>query len=197
MTGTLVYVSGSGECHYKLKKEMHIPLKPKEDTLCRGRSYKLGNWQKLAYQTAWYMNGNSAEYLFHQESFQNPSPTPSLLLVHLFRLAQWWRGPNSLSPFSPLTLGAGIAQLVVCWIRCPVWCSVAGYMCKNLTQNGEPQGYSCGMQKKKKKSLLWASGRGDFSLGVNMVLTLFPQNSFKWEYKLRSSLCTHAFHCTD
>ena len=35
--------------------------------------------------------------------------------------------------------------------------------------------------------LLWASGRGDFSLGVNMYfLTPFPQNSFGWEYKLRS-----------
>ena len=42
--------------------------------------------------------------------------------------------------------------------------------------------------------LLWASGRGDFSIGL---LTPFPKNSFGWECKARSSLCTHAFHCTD
>ena len=39
------------------------------------------------------------------------------------------------------------------------------------------------------------SGRGDFS--HRWVLTPFPQTSFGWGYKLRSSLCTHAFHRTD
>ena len=38
---------------------------------------------------------------------------------------------------------------------------------------------------------------GIFPLELTWVLTPFPQNSFGWEYKLRSSLCTHAFHRTD
>ena len=33
-------------------------------------------------------------------------------------------------------------------------------------------------------------------LGLTWVLTSLPQNSFRWEYKLRSCLCTHAFHPT-
>ena len=42
------------------------------------------------------------------------------------------------------------------------------------------------------------SGTGDFSLGVNMGFKLHsPKNSFGWEYKPRSSLCTHAFHRMD
>ena len=55
------------------------------------------------------------------------------------------------------------------------------------------------------------SGRGDFSLGVNMGSNSIPpsppppppqkkrkkKNSFGWEYKPRSSLSTHAFHRTD
>ena len=42
------------------------------------------------------------------------------------------------------------------------------------------------------------SGRGDFSLGVNIGSnSIPPKNSFGWEYKPRSSLCTHAFHRTD
>ena len=41
------------------------------------------------------------------------------------------------------------------------------------------------------------SGRGDFSLGVNMGSHSIPQNSFGLEYKARSSLCTHAFYRTD
>ena len=42
------------------------------------------------------------------------------------------------------------------------------------------------------------SGRGDFSLGVNMDSnSIPPKNSFGWEYKSRSSLCTHAFHRMD
>ena len=43
---------------------------------------------------------------------------------------------------------------------------------------------------------LWASGRGHFSLGVNMGSDSIPQ-LFGWESKPRSSLCTHAFHHTD
>ena len=41
-------------------------------------------------------------------------------------------------------------------------------------------------------------GRRDFfSFESTWVLTPFPQNSFGWKYKPRSSLCTHAFHRTD
>ena len=88
--------------------------------------------------------------------------------------------------------GAGIAQSVVSWASCLAWCSVVGSI------------------------LLWASGRGDFTMGVNMgsdstsppTLTPHPPppppftpspsptNSFGWEYRPRSSLCTHAFHRT-
>ena len=41
--------------------------------------------------------------------------------------------------------------------------------------------------------LLWASSIRDFSLGVSMGSDSIPQNSFGWEDKLRSSLCTLAF----
>ena len=36
-----------------------------------------------------------------------------------------------------------------------------------------------------------------FSLGGNMGTDSIPKNSFRWEYKSRSSLYTHAIHCTD
>ena len=38
---------------------------------------------------------------------------------------------------------------------------------------------------------------GIFLLELTWVQTPFPKNSFGWEYKPRSSLCTHAFHGTD
>ena len=41
------------------------------------------------------------------------------------------------------------------------------------------------------------SGREVFPLEWTWLLIPFSQNSFGWEYKSRSSLCTHAFHCTD
>ena len=50
--------------------------------------------------------------------------------------------------------GARAAQSVVCWAHCPVWCSFIGL------------------------TLLWASGRGDFSLGVNMASDSIPQKLF-------------------
>ena len=34
-------------------------------------------------------------------------------------------------------------------------------------------------------------------LELTWVLTPFSKNPFRWEHKLRSSLCTHAFHRTD
>ena len=47
--------------------------------------------------------------------------------------------------------------------------------------------------------LLWGHFpvEGIFPLELTWVQTPFPQNSFGWEYKARSSLCTHAFHRTD
>ena len=41
------------------------------------------------------------------------------------------------------------------------------------------------------------SVEGIFPLELTWVQTPFPQNSFGWEYKPRSSLSTHAFHRTD
>ena len=70
----------------------------------------------------------------------------------------------------------GRSLLVVCWAHCSAWCSILGSI------------------------LLWGeffSGTGDFSFRVNMGLTPFPKNCFRWEYKVRSSLCTLAFHRTD
>ena len=61
----------------------------------------------------------------------------------------------------------------MCWAHCPAWCNIMGW------------------------TLLWASGRGDFFLGVNKGSDSIPWNSFCWEYKPRSSLCTHAFHRRD
>ena len=82
---------------------------------------------------------------------------------------RWWS--NTVS--TPAYVRAGIAQSVVCWARCPAWCSAAGL------------------------TLLWVSCRGDFSLEVNVGSDSAPWNSFGWEYKPRSSLCTHAVHRTD
>ena len=47
--------------------------------------------------------------------------------------------------------------------------------------------------------LLWGNFpvEGIFPLELTWVQTPFPQNSFGWEYKPRSSLCTHAFHHMD
>ena len=39
--------------------------------------------------------------------------------------------------------------------------------------------------------LLWASGRGDLSFGVNMGSDSIPPKLFRWEYEPRSSLCAH------
>ena len=52
-----------------------------------------------------------------------------------------------LSEFSIDLNGARIAQLAVCWARCPGWCSVAGL------------------------TFLWASSRGDFSLELAWALS--------------------------
>ena len=70
-------------------------------------------------------------------------------------------------------IGTGIAQLVVCWACCSVWWGIAASI------------------------LLWVSGTGDFPLELTWVLSAFLQNSFGWEYKPRSSLCTRAVHRMD
>ena len=51
--------------------------------------------------------------------------------------------------------GAGIAQSVVCWVYCSAKCSVAG------------------------STLLWASSRGNVSLGVNMISDSIPPKLFQ------------------
>ena len=76
------------------------------------------------------------------------------------------------NPIHVVSVGAGIAQLVVLGLAVH---SVAGLI------------------------LLWGHFpvEGIFPLELTWVQTPFPQNSFGWEYKPRSSLCTHAFHCMD
>ena len=73
-------------------------------------------------------------------------------------------------------VGGRNSLLAVFWALCPAWCSIMGLI------------------------FLWGEvfqWRGFFSLELTWVLTPFPQNSFRWEYKLRSSLCIHAFHLKD
>ena len=62
--------------------------------------------------------------------------------------------------------GPRIAQSVVCWTRCPVWCSIVGSI------------------------LRWASGRGDFSLGVNMGSDSISQKLLD-ESINRDLVCAH------
>ena len=62
---------------------------------------------------------------------------------------------------------------VACWVCCPALCSVEG------------------------SALLWAFGRGDFSLGGNVGPDSIPKNSFRWEFKPTFCLCAHAFLRTD
>ena len=71
---------------------------------------------------------------------------------------------------------AKIAQLVVCSVHCPAWCSVVGLilLCEEFFRRGD-----------------------FFPVELTWVLTPFPLNSLRWENKQRSSLCTHAFHGTE
>ena len=70
--------------NFKLRMyEMYIPLRPtpKRDTLLCWSFYKLGNWQKVADQTAWCTEGNSAEF----------TSSRNLILFYLSRsLADRW-----------------------------------------------------------------------------------------------------------
>ena len=84
--------------------------------------------------------------------------------------------PIIFSPSSQMIFMGRNSSLVACWARCPAWQSVVGSI------------------------LLWGyffPVEGIFPLELTWVLTPFPQNSFGWEYKKRSSLCSHAFHRTD
>ena len=65
---------------------------------------------------------------------------------------------------------AGIGQPLVYWDRCPAWCNVV-----DSTVLVEEI----------------------FPLELTWVLTSHPKNPFGWEYKPRSSVCTHAFHRAD
>ena len=69
------------------------------------------------------------------------------------------------------------SSLVVYWAHCPAWCCIVGLI------------------------LLWGEFflvEGIFPLELlTWIQTPFPQNSWRWEYKVRSSLCTHSFHHTD
>ena len=73
--------------------------------------------------------------------------------------------------------GEGGSSLVVCWARCPAWCSVVG----SILLWGE--------FFQKRRFFPWSSN--------GFWLHSRKKTSFGWEYKPRSSLCTHAFHCTD
>ena len=104
---------------------------------------------------------------------QQHTSTTSRKVVNIF--ACWWHTRVR------SRTGARIAQLVVCWARCPAWRSSAGL------------------------TLCWASSRGDYPLAVNMGSASIPpppskkkkKSSFGWEYRPKSSLCAHAFHRTD
>ena len=62
-------------------------------------------------------------------------------------------------------MGAGITQSVVCWARCPAWCSGMGSI------------------------LLLASSKGDFSLGINMGSDSIPQKTLSDESINRGLVC--------
>ena len=53
------------------------------------------------------------------------------------------------------------------------------------------------LKRKQWHGLKQKQVEGIFPLELPWVLTPFPQNSFGWEYRPRSSLCAHAFHLTD
>ena len=76
------------------------------------------------------------------------------------------------------------------WVRYYVWHKIWG---QNSSVGNVLVSLSCLMQHCGFDPPV----EGIFPLKLIWFLTPFPQNSFGWEYKLRSSLCTHAFHCTD
>ena len=116
---------------------------------------------------------------------------PSRVVSVTYKLALRWQSCQVLGIMgSVLGIWAGTAQSVVCWACCPAQCSVTG-------------------------STVWASGRGDFSLGSfpleltwvlapSPPLPLSPSPPFPppryfywWVFIPRSSLCTYTFHSTD
>ena len=92
----------------------------------------------------------------HQEFA--PTWRKSICLPYFLSPAAYvWKMPLFILEFQSgidVLNGARIAQSVVCWARCPAWCSIAG------------------------SNFLWASGRGDFSLEVQMVSDSIPPKVF-------------------
>ena len=76
MTSTLLYVSGSRECHSKLTEEMQIPLRPvpREHSSSLMLLYMLDKSQKLANQSTGSMEGISA-ILLPQKSVKHANPS--------------------------------------------------------------------------------------------------------------------------
>ena len=84
-------------------------------------------------------------------------------------------------------------------------------MCSDSTQEHGGQNSSVGSMLGSQSSLVSRRGFDPplrrifpveqiFPLELMWVLTPLPPKLFQmrgWEYRLRSSLCTHAFHCTD
>ena len=70
-----------------------------------------------------------------------------------------------------------------------------------IPDNMWTEGLSTADRPQKKKNQITSSSEPlieeIFPLNLTWVLTPFPENSLRWEYKPRFSLCTHAFHCTD
>ena len=116
-----------------------------------------------------------------------------------------WRS-NSLSSCPPQCPGEGVggrnSTLVVCWAGCPVWCSTVGLI---LLWGRNSSLVVCWAGCRVWCNtvgvvLLWGGFfpvEGIFPLELTWFLILFPKNSFVWEYKPRSSLCTYVFRCTD
>ena len=90
----------------------------------------------------------------------------SLCVLCLHGLCRSWTCPEVWN-MRGWGVGVGrIAQSVVCWAHFPVWCCVAS------------------------SALLWASSRGDYSLGVNMGSNSIPKKLMD-ENINRGLICAH------
>ena len=119
------------------------------------------------------LHGNDNTDLLNQMTTLYSSLFPYLSDKQMSGTDVWDNCASCHSEITDHTCFWGWNTSAMCWACCPAWCSVVGLI------------------------LIWASGRGDFFLGAKMDLDSIPQNSFGWDYKPRSSLCTCAFYCTD